>query len=76
MLKLASEGLLAYGMIWSCDLGAKPSLFGNAWLRQPIKHQDRNRPFPYIVVLLRSKIATGYHSELHIRKLSQHPDNI
>ncbi len=28
------------------------------------------------MVLLRSKIATGYHSELHIKHLSQHPDNI
>jgi len=36
-------------------------------IRQQVKHQDRNRPFPYIVVLIRSKIATGYHSELHIR---------
>jgi hypothetical protein len=26
-------------------------------LRQQVKHQDRNRPIPYIVVLLRSKIA-------------------
>ena len=40
MLKLASEGLLAYGMIWSCDLGTKPSIFGNAWLRQQVEHPE------------------------------------
>jgi len=34
---------------------------------QQVKHQDRNKPFPYVVVLLRSKIATDYHSELQIR---------
>ena len=38
MLKLASEGLLVYAMSWSCDLGTKPSILGNAWLRQQVEH--------------------------------------
>ena len=39
-------------------LNQLPNWFdGRCNIRQQIKHQDRNIPFPYIVVLLRSKIA-------------------
>jgi hypothetical protein len=55
MLKLASEGLLEYGMIWSCDFGTKPSIFENAWLRQPIEHPVLQILNTYLNILITSK---------------------